>query len=603
MKKIKFISNIALAGLMALGATSCEDWLTIYPQNKVVEEQFWEDKNDLEGVRYHAYVQTANNISKFILWGDLRSDSYVQNTSLTGGITTRERYRKIIEAQPDTTMDCFDWGGVYSAIVFCNKVLAKGEEVLKNDAQFASSEWQAMKAEVIGLRALNYFYLLRAFKDIPFTTQAITSDADVKIYPLVNQLTVLDTLIADVESVKGKARNRFTTKHDTKGLITNTALYALLSDMYLWRSALREGRNKDSVWWEDDARKAIEYSQKSIDELARQENQAAASYGASVSKTEDYNLGASYQIYNCNMIANPDLTQNYNNKQPTVNVPSYKAIFGGDGKDSGNSSESIFEMQYSQEDNRSNSAPGSYWDYRSEVSQLSVSKNAILQIYGSNEKKMAEDSRTWYSCNSWVTSENSEKTAPGMMKYFNCNFQLNNGRIYTAPQSTPYANWIFYRLTDVMLIQAEAYALLNTNDGFKKCRAIVDAIHKRSTVGEVAAEFSGSTRDQYIKLVMNERQIELLGEGKRWFDLVRWAERKGGGTNPDPREPQYTDGAEGVKLMVKEFMNNTYSSMESTLTNRIKNRYGLYCPIYEKERQASEYKIDQNPVWNREKES
>jgi len=42
MKRIKFISNIALVGLMALGATSCEDWLTIYPQNKVVEEQFWE---------------------------------------------------------------------------------------------------------------------------------------------------------------------------------------------------------------------------------------------------------------------------------------------------------------------------------------------------------------------------------------------------------------------------------------------------------------------------------------------------------------------------------------------------------------------------------
>ena len=45
---------IFLAGLLTLGTSSCTDWLTIYPQNRVVEENFWEDKNDLEGVRYGA---------------------------------------------------------------------------------------------------------------------------------------------------------------------------------------------------------------------------------------------------------------------------------------------------------------------------------------------------------------------------------------------------------------------------------------------------------------------------------------------------------------------------------------------------------------------
>ena len=50
---------IFLAGLLTLGTSSCTDWLTIYPQNRVVEENFWEDKNDLEGVRYGAYRQMA----------------------------------------------------------------------------------------------------------------------------------------------------------------------------------------------------------------------------------------------------------------------------------------------------------------------------------------------------------------------------------------------------------------------------------------------------------------------------------------------------------------------------------------------------------------
>ena len=109
------------------------------------------------------------------------------------------------------------------------------------------------------------------------------------------------------------------------------------------------------------------------------------------------------------------------------------------------------------------------------------------------------------------------------------------------------------------------------------------------------------TKDKCIDLVMRERLIEFLGEGKRWFDLVRYAERRGGGHNPDPREPQYMDGADGVNDMVKNYLSKTYSSMEQPLKNRIKNRYGLYCPIYYMEIRANNGMMQQNPVWNREK--
>jgi hypothetical protein len=111
-----------------------------------------------------------------------------------------------------------------------------------------------------------------------------------------------------------------------------------------------------------------------------------------------------------------------------------------------------------------------------------------------------------------------------------------------------------------------------------------------------------NNKDACIKLVMNERLVELLGEGKRWFDLVRYAERIGGGYNDDPREPQYKDCAEGVKDMIETFMKNSYySQLYTTLISRTQNRYGLYCPIYYRERSANHYLIPQNPVWSREK--
>lgn len=602
MKRIKFINSIALLGLLALGATSCEDWLTIYPQDKVVEEDFWEDRNDLDGVRYRAYTNMAGTLTKFVLWGDLRSDSYTQNNGLTGGLSTRDTYKKIIEAKPDTTMDIFDWGSVYTTINTCNKVLEKGEVVLANDAQFTRTEWNEMKAEMVALRAFNYFYLLRAFKDIPYTTTTVSSDQDVKIFSYTSQMDVLDSLIEDLESVKGRAKNRFSKKADTKGLMTNTAIYALMADIYLWRSAMREGRNPDSTWWRDDAEKVIEYSQKSIDALAYQEKQAQSNYGEERgNEYEDYGLSQNYGINNCNLIANPELTNHYNNKREQISVPSYSAIFGGsDDGSTGNSSESIFELQFSNSDKRSTGVFTSIWGYNNSSAQLLVSGNAIKQIYES-ESKMNMDSRTWYSANKYVKQLTTDLDEPACMKYLNCNFQYANNRITANPNPNTYAHWIFYRLTDVMLMQAEAYAVLGGKDNFNKCKAIVDAIHKRSTVGEEAAKSAGTDRNGYIKLVMNERQIELLGEGKRWFDLVRWAERRGGGINPDPREPQYMDGAQGVQDMVKEFLISTHSDLESTLKNRIKNRYGLYCPIFYKELQASNYQIEQNPVWNREK--
>lgn len=600
MKKTKFI-QIALLGIIVLGAISCEDFLTIYPQDKVVEEQFWEDKNDLEGVRYRAYASMGGNLDKFVAWGDLRSDSYEQNISLTSGTSTRDLYRKIIEAQLDSTMTLYDWGSVYTTIIMCNKVLDKGELVLENDPQFTVTEWNELKAEVIALRAFNYFYLLRAFKDIPFTKVAISKDEDVQIYPLTNQLAVLDSLIEDVESIQGRAKNRFPKKNDTKGLMTNTAIYALLADMYLWRSALREGRNPDSIWWQDDAQKVIEYSQKSIDALARQEQASQANYGKEQrTETEDYDLATKYQINNCNLIANPDLTSNYNGKREQLSVPSYTAIFGGNSDDSnGNSTESIFEMQFSNSDKRSTGIYSSFWGYQ-ESSQLMVSEAAIKAIY-ENETKMKQDSRIWYSANTNVSAVTNALNQPACLKYLNCAFRYANSIVTATPNTWSYANWIFYRLTDVMLMQAEAYAVLGGKSNNDKCKAIVDAIHKRSTVGEEAAKLSGSKRDDYIRLVMNERQIELLGEGKRWFDLVRWAERRGGGTMDDPREPQYKDGSVGVHDMDSIFMGNTYSDLVPTLTRRMKNRYGLYSPIYYKEIQASKYQIEQNPVWNREK--
>jgi hypothetical protein len=174
-------------------------------------------------------------------------------------------------------------------------------------------------------------------------------------------------------------------------------------------------------------------------------------------------------------------------------------------------------------------------------------------------------------------------------------------------------------MTEVMLIKAEALACIGGTDNNNKCKNLVNAIHRRSycdfkNYREVDTDITSgtygnapSTGSDLVKLAMNERQIELIAEGKRWFDLVRYAERNANPAKESADERESTDeqfvgdGQEGVQKMVNDFLQNSVQKLATVLAHRFKNRYGLYCPIYYMEVKASEGKITQNPVWNKSK--
>ena len=629
MKKLKNIyTSLCLLGLAAVGTTSCEDWLTIYPQDRVVEEDFWEDKNDLEGVRYAAYKQMCSTVQKFAVWGDLRSDSWEMNQNRHGDQGSWDTYNEIMQAQPDSSMSIFDWGGVYTTINFCNKVLQHGEEILEKDKQFTQGEWRQMKAEMVGLRALNYFYLIRAFKDVPYSTKVINKDVEVEYFGLTNQLDVLDSIIIDVESVKGQARNRFTSNNDTKGLITNAALYAMLSDMYLWRASLHEGRGlmsdtvllgKDSVIHtvEGDYKKCIEYADEAIATLYRNNLQGNTSFGSTVLDKVDFGLA------NCEMYKN--VFDNVASGRP-ADLVAQREIFGDDRSGGKNSEESIFELQFSSSDERKNDVVGHLYGY-SNGTHFQVCEAALGAVYGGsiNDDNGRYDSRTWYSvCKSIVG--NRDLGHYYCFKHSRPNVSISDNadkEIIVKDNSDSYRNWIIYRLTDVMLMKAEAYAAMGGKENNKLAQQIVNAIHRRSFCNlkeDVKIEEDVTTSSannpkkgdavmpgsDYVKLVMNERQIELLAEGKRWFDLVRYAERNAGGMDGTKDEREWTEdkpignGYAGVKKMVEGFMKNKYTNY-TVQRNRLKNRYGLYCPIYYMEVKAARGAIEQNPVWNKSK--
>ena len=95
---------------------------------------------------------------------------------------------------------------------------------------------------------------------------------------------------------------------------------------------------------------------------------------------------------------------------------------------------------------------------------------------------------------------------------------------------------------------------------------------------EYAAERKAS---DLLTLLYNERQREFIGEGKRWFDIVRQVEA--------------TNDSENTL--------NTYINLSKEVKNRLRNIYAMYVPIYSEELKVNgvEYggKLVQNPVWDR----
>lgn len=71
-------------------------------------------------------------------------------------------------------------------------------------------------------------------------------------------------------------------------------------------------------------------------------------------------------------------------------------------------------------------------------------------------------------------------------------------------------NYIYLRLADTYLMEAEAL-----NGTGSRAQALLDAV--RARVGLASVPVS-------MQAVKDERRKELVGEGHRWFDLVRWGE-------------------------------------------------------------------------------
>lgn len=500
------LSVIALGGASAGLLSSCSDFLDITPLNKVVLENFWTQKSEVNAVLMGCYesLESEESIIRMGVWGEMRSENILQGASIGN------EYNEILNENILPTNSLTKWNVMYQTINRCNTVCHYAPMVQKKDPNYTVNELNANIAEASFIRDLCYFYLIRTFRDVPMSFEPTIDDTKEFQIPATPMNAALDTLIKDLESVKDYAVKRYvddskmsnaqaaSQAYENSSRVTRVAIYALLADLNLWRG------NYDET---------IKYCDLIIDFKKNQYKEKKNQIG---------DLNDMQEFAGIPLIL----------EAPAGSVTcgnAYNEIFG-----TGNSFESIFELYFRNNQQVKNKYVNEFFG-KDRLGSISA-----LSRYCKDAATGNSDLFTKNDCRVYATSENSNSKY-AITKYVNSRVSMDiknvtdekSLKLSTSRGNAEYANWIIYRLTDVMLMKAEA-CILKGEAEYETAFTLINAVNKRAHNYTTSAAKDTLVFDDYRtsqekmeQLLLDERNRELMFEGKRWYDLVRIAVRDG----------------------------------------------------------------------------
>ena len=236
------IKNYIFKGLLCCGAvatlTACSDFLTIYPTDRIVGDDFWKNKNDVSQVVDGCYLSMIDysNQERAIMWGAYRSDELVKLTDYNDNTLDNISAVNLLPTNRYNSWDTF-----YKVINNCNIVLNHAPQVMAEDPEFTEGDYQVVRAQMLALRSLCYFYLVRAFRDIPYTAQSYEDDSQIENIAQSAPDVVLQNCLNDLEEARAfimRSGAYGQTDWRNKGYMTRDAVHALIADIYLWRASM-----------------------------------------------------------------------------------------------------------------------------------------------------------------------------------------------------------------------------------------------------------------------------------------------------------------------------------------------------------------------------
>jgi hypothetical protein len=496
-KRLIYRSALLLVLVMSC---SCNKYLTLYPQDGVTRQQYWQSKEQIQAAVIGIYASLLadpagkdRQLAEYLfLWGELRADNVVPVTAYVSNDELAIANDNILP-----TNSVVQWSAVYRTINLCNTLLDYAPNVLSIDNTLTQAKLNSYIAEALTIRSLMYFYLVRSFGDVPLKLKSTASDADIVQIAKSKQADVLAQIVKDLNTAEPNAVYTYGDRASDKGRVTRYTINALQADVYLWM--------------------------------------------------EDYNNS----ITACDKIINSGQF----------------ALVPGDGGFytnlyyTGNSIESIFEFQFD------NQALNSFYTMFQQKPRFAASGNVMDVVYTADPYDPSNFDRRGQ-----FVAVNPNTNV--IYKYIGIS---GDKAVRTVDQS--FAHWIVYRYADVLLMKAEAMAYVNRGP---ESLAIIQQIRTRANA-LFATQESPDPNDPtaVAQYVLDERDREFAFEGKRWYDLLRFAKRN-----------NYAQ----IGTLIQASILNIAGNLQQSASVKLRDINSLYFPIYNNEI-LNDPSLIQNPFY------
>ncbi|QOD60922.1 RagB/SusD family nutrient uptake outer membrane protein [Polaribacter haliotis] len=468
MKNIKKYSVLTM--IVCLFATfSCTNILDQEPVNITHPDVFWSSQPNAEQALAGAYASFKEAITKqanFIYWGDIPAMTFMRSRNwISDYIQNNGDY---VLAYRENSRN---WKELYRA---ANWALTVEKHVSEMPAELFSSpkEKDRIMGEAAFVRGLSYFWIARVWGDAPIvkesiesSDQLINSEGFVVRIPRSNELEVLDFALEATNKAIGLLS--YQSPGSTNWAITanKASAEALKADLTLWYAS-RDNNNPEMLKASiDAATNVINNSGAELIDYVAEGKAGFDNMCTGGSKTGlfeinmDSNMNESFRIYNYDSY--------YTGL--TLNFPIWK-------------------------DKNTNVAPVIDPDY--------YGKRMMT-----NDPDRTNDVRKDIFFYDYESDENSFP-----LKYSHTSQDSNSEDAYALFTES---NILIYRMADVHLIRAEAYAKSD------KAGLAVSDLNLTRSKANVPGYTGAMDEESLIEAIFEERSIEFVAEGKSAFDRIR----------------------------------------------------------------------------------
>ena len=459
MKRLKYL---LIAGVSLL-LTSCENFLDRQPESSLSGETFWTSEQDLKTWNAGMYDGLQSTLrTNWFYWGELRSGVYAER----GTAYDRNLLYNGLNSQSGSS----SWSDLYKTIYRANAAIKHIPT-----SPIGSSVSAPYLGQAYAMRALMYFYAIRVWGGVPKITEPMEDvSSQERYYGRTSVEELKAFILEDIEKALEHIGASTDMSSASKYYLNRGAIMALRVDVLMW-----------------------------------------------------------YKEYDKALVAANDLLTNY--KYSLEPASTYSSMF----LNPSSSKEMIFNLFWNYEEDSNG------FGYAQELASGSntIRYHPTKAYYKELVSRKREDNRVTMIMDTFAISyfitpdemidESYEKAMNG--DYGNAaNFQIkcpkfteygataNDGRpgySYVANGSCS-THMPIYRLADILLLKAEAL-VLGTHKDYQGAINIVNQIRERAGWENTAVLEDYPTEIDLIKLIIDERTIELWAEGKRWFDLVR----------------------------------------------------------------------------------